>query len=159
MFVEKLGLSLDPRFVREDLLFNGLLRGLQSLNFNYDIKDLENTSLESLLKFKQLWIVSTEFMDSKTQKLLAAFVKAGGHLILYPVIPTLDLYLNTCTTLKDELKIEISKSVSPNKVNAFGIEDLFTVFKDKQIYIEDNADVVSITELDEVCGIRKNWEG
>ena len=155
LFVEKLGLSLDPRFVREDLLFNGLLRGLQSLNFNYDIKDLENTSLESLLKYKQLWIVTTEFMDSKTQNLLADFVKAGGHLILYPVIPTLDLYLNTCTTLKDELKIEISKSVSPNKVNAFGIEDLFTVFKDKQIYIEDNADVVSITELDEVCGIRK----
>lgn len=155
LFVEKLGLSLDPRFVREDLLFNGLLRGLQTLNFNYDINDLENTSLESLLKFKQLWIVTTEFMDSNTQKLLSDYVKAGGHLIMYPVIPTLDLYLNTCTLLKDNLKIEFSKSVSPNKVNAFGIDDLFTVFKDKQIYSEGNVDVVSITELDEVCGIRK----
>jgi beta-galactosidase len=155
LFVEKLGLSLDPRFVREDLLFNGLLRGLQTLNFNYDINDLENTSLESLLKFKQLWIVTTEFMDSNTQKLLADYVKAGGHLIMYPVIPTLDLYLNPCTVLKDKLKIKFSKSVSPNKVNAFGIDDLFTVFKDKQIFDEDNIDVVSITELDEVCGIRK----
>lgn len=155
LFVEKLGLSLDPRFVREDLLFNGLLRGLQTLNFNYDINDLQNTSLESLLKFKQLWIVTTEFMDSNTQKLLADFVKAGGHLIMYPVIPTLDLYLNTCTVLKDKLKIEFSKSVSANKVNAFGIDDLFTVFKDKQIYSESNVDVVSITELEEVCGIRK----
>ena len=155
LFVEKLGLSLDPRFVREDLLFNGLLRGLQTLNFNYDINDLENTSLESLLKFKQLWIVTTEFMESNTQKLLSDYVKAGGHLIMYPVIPTLDLYLNTCTVLKDNLKIEFSKSVSANKVNAFGIDDLFTVFKDKQIYSEGNVDVISITELDEVCGIRK----
>lgn len=153
--VEKLGLSLDPRFVREDLLFNGLLRGLQTSNFNYDIKDLENSSLELLLQFKQLWVVTTEFMDSNTQNLLANFVNAGGHLIIYPVIPTLDLYLNPCTILRDELKIEFSISASPNKVNAFGIEDLFTIFKDKLIFADNNSDVVAITESDEVCGIRK----
>ncbi len=44
--VEKLGLQFDPRFVREEIFFNGLLRGLQTLNFNYDINDLENTSVE-----------------------------------------------------------------------------------------------------------------
>ncbi len=153
--VSKLGLSLDPRFVREDIFFNGLLRGLQTLNFNYDIKDLEKVSLESLLKYKQLWIVTAEFMDSVAQKLLSDYVKVGGHLILYPVIPTLDLYLNPCTILRDELKIEFSKSASPNKVNAFGIEDLFTIFKDKQIFTDNKSDVVAITESDEVCGIRK----
>ena len=94
-------------------------------------------------------------MDSDTQKLLSDYVKDGGHLIMYPVIPTLDLYLNPCTILRDELKIEISKSASPNKVNAFGIEDLFTIFKDKQIFADNNSDVVAITESDEVCGIRK----
>jgi beta-galactosidase len=153
--VSKLGLSLDPRFVREDIFFNGLLRGLQTLNFNYDIKNLESTSIESLLKFKQLWVVTTELMDSVTQKLLSAFVKAGGHLIMYPVIPTLDLYLNPCTRLRDELKIEFSNLLSPNKVNAFGIEDLFTIFKNKQIFSDKDADAVAITESDEVCGIRK----
>ncbi len=153
--VSKLGLQYDPRFVREEILFNGLLRGLQTLNFNYNISDLENISLESLLKYKQLWIVATEFMDSKAQLLLANYIKAGGHLIIYPVIPTLDLYLNPCTILRDELRIELSKSHSPNKVNAFGIEDLFTMFKDKQIFEDNNSDAVAITELDEVCGIRK----
>lgn len=153
--VSKLGLQYDPRFVREEILFNGLLRGLQTLNFNYNISDLENIELESLSKFKQLWIVATEFMDSKAQLLLANYIKAGGHLIIYPVIPTLDLYLNPCTILRDELRIELSKSHSPNKVNAFGIEDLFTMFKDKQIFEDNNSDAVAITELDEVCGIRK----
>ncbi len=156
--VEKLGLQYDPRFVREELFFNGLLRSLQTLNFQYDLKDLENTSLENLLKYKQLWIVTTEFMDAETQQLLATFVKKGGKLIMYPVIPTLDLYLNPCSIIQDELKIKLSKSTSPNKVHAFGIEDLFTVFRDKQIFSDRKADVVAITENEAVCGIRKKIE-
>ncbi len=153
--VEKLGLLLDPRFVREEIFFNGLLRGLQTLNFNYDIKDLENVSVEALLKYKQLWVTTTEFMDATTQGLLAAFVQKGGHLIIYPVIPTLDLYLNPCNVLKDELNIEFNVSVSSNKVEAFGIKDIFTVFKEKQIYRSTNADIVSKTSAGDVCGMRK----
>jgi len=153
--VEKLGLSLDPRFVREDILFNGLLRGLQTLNFNYDIKDLQNTTIDDLLKFKQLWVVTTEFMDRDTQKFLAEYVKSGGHLIIYPAIPVLDLYLNPCTILKDALKIQFKKSESANKVNALGIEDIFTIFREKQVYQTKDEEAISTTENGEVCGIRK----
>lgn len=153
--VKKLGLSLDPRFIREEILFNGLLRGLQTLNFNYDVKDLENYALDVLLKYKQLWVVTTEFMDAATQKFLASYVKMGGHLIVYPAIPTLDLYLNSCTILKDELKINFTKSICPNKIEAFGIEDVFTIFGEKQIYQSRDEEVVSKTEAGEACGIRK----
>ena len=153
--VEKLGLQFDPRFVREEIFFNGLLRGLQTLNFSYDIQDLENTSIESLLKYKQLWITTTEFMDADTQSLLVKYVKMGGHLILYPVIPTMDLYLNECAILKEKLNIKVSKSPSPNKVTVFGIEDLFTVFRDKQIFESTKNEVVATTENGETCGIRK----
>jgi beta-galactosidase len=141
--------------VREEVFFNGLLRGLQTLNFNYDIKDLENVSVEALLKYKQLWVTTTEFMDRTTQSLLATFVKQGGHLIIYPVIPTLDLYLNPCNVLKDELNIEFDRSVSSNKVEAFGIKDIFTVFKEKQIFKSTKADIVAKNDSGETCGIRK----
>ena len=153
--VEKLGLQFDPRFVREEIFFNGLLRGLQTLNFSYDIQDLENTSIESLLKYKQLWITTTEFMDADTQSLLVKYVKMGGHLILYPVIPTMDLYLNECAILKEKLNIKVSKSPSPNKVTVFGIEDLFTIFRDKQIFESTKNEIVATTENGETCGIRK----
>lgn len=153
--VKKLGLTIDPRFLREEILFNGLLRGLQTLNFNYDIQDLENTSLEKLLEYKQLWVTSSEFMDGNTQSFLASYVKGGGHLILYPVIPTLDVYLNKCTILKDELNINFSKSFSPNKVLAFGVEDVFTFLRDKQIYESSIKEIISTTKNGEVCGIRK----
>jgi len=155
LYVDKLGLTLDPRFVREEIFFNGLLRGLQALNFNYDVQDLENSSLEVLFKYKQLWVVTTEFMDGATQSLLASYVKMGGRLIIYPAIPTLDLYLNPCTILKDELKISFTKSLSPNKIEAFGIKEVFTVFKEKQIFKITNEEIVSKTELGEACGICK----
>lgn len=155
--VEKLGLQFDPRFIREEIFFNGLLRGLQTLNFNYDIKDLQNSSTDELLQYKQLWLTTTELMDAETQNLLVEFVNKGGHLIIYPAIPTLDLYLNPCTVLKDKLDIKFNKSDSPNKVSAFGIEDIFTIFKQKQIYSDVNVDLVALTESDEVCGIRKHF--
>ena len=154
--ISKLGLSIDPRFLREEILFNGLLRGLQTLNFNYDMSDLENTSVDSLLKYKQLWLVSAEFMDNETQSLLVSYVKMGGHLIIYPVIPTYDLYLNSCTKLKEEFDIDFSYSESQNKTNAFGIEDVFTIFRKKQIYLNNESEIVSTTKNNEVCGIEKN---
>jgi beta-galactosidase len=155
LYVEKLGLSLDPRFVREEIFFNGLLRGLQTLNFNYDIHDLENSNIETLLEYKQLWVVTTEFMDGDTQKFLVTYVKKGGHLVIYPAIPTFDLYLNPCTILKEGLNIKIEKSISPNKTDAFGIEDVFTIFREKQIFQADDQEIISKTKTGEVCGIHK----
>ena len=157
LYIEKLGLTLDPRFVREEIFFNGLLRGLQTMNFNYDISDLENSNVENLLRYKQLWVVTTEFMDASTQKLLVDYVKNGGSLILYPAIPMLDLYLNPCPVLKDELDVKLTKSVSPNKIDAFGIDDVYTVFQEKQIFQNvSKTEIVSTTKTGEVCGIRKN---
>ena len=153
--VTKLGLTYDPRFIREELFFNGLLRGLQSLNFNYDIKDLEDSSAQELLKYKQLWITSTEFMDANTQQLLVDFVKAGGHLIIYPTIPTLDLYLNNCTILKDGVGVQFSKSESPNKVEILGIQDLFTIFREKLIFKDELKSTIAKTEAGETCALHK----
>jgi hypothetical protein len=65
------------------------------------------------------------------------------------------LYLNSCTTLKDALKIQFKKSESPNKVKAFEIEDVFTIFREKQIFQAKDKETISTTENGEICGIRK----
>lgn len=153
--VEQLGLYIDPRFLREEILFNGLLRGLQTLNYNYDVIDLERADLKKMLDYKQLWIVSTEFMDAETQKLLSEYVSLGGSLILYPAIPTFDLYLNKCEILKNNFEIEFVTKISSNKVSAFKINDIFTSFNKKQIYEKHNATAVAFTKENDVCGIRK----
>lgn len=156
--VSKLGLNYDSRFVREEMLFNGLLRILQTLNFNYDIRELDNTSVEDLLKYKQMWMLTTDFMDKETQSKLVHYVKKGGHLIIYPTLPYLDEYLNPCTILKDEFNISVSKRIGVNKINAFGIEDLYTLSPEKEIYEANDNEAVATTKLGEICGIRGRIE-
>lgn len=153
--VEELNLYIDPRYLREEILFNGLLRGLQTLNYNYDIIDIEHSELKKLLKYRQLWIVSAEFMDAETQKLLADYVIKGGNLILYPVVPTLDLYLNKCEILKNALKIDFFTKNSADRISAFNIDDIYSPISGKQIYNDKNSGSVAFTEENEVCGIRK----
>lgn len=155
LHIEKLGLSLDPKFVREEILFNGLLRALQTLNFNYDVRDLENTTVDALLTYKQLWVVTTEFMGGETQNLLASYVTMGGHLVMYPAVPTLDTYLNPCPVLQDALNLTFEKSESPNKVDAFDIQDVFTMLHAKQVFRVSDETAVTRTKTGEVCGIRK----
>ena len=84
-------------------------------------------------------------MDSDTQS-FSTYVRKGGHFDCYPVLPTLDLYLNPCTVLKDELHIRFSNPISPNKIEAFGIKDVFTIFKNKQIFKSTEDEVYSKTE-------------
>lgn len=153
--VDKLGFYIDPRFLREEILFNGLLRGLQTLNYNYDVVDLEKLDFQKLSTYKQLWVTSAEFMDAEIQKLLSDYVISGGNLILYPAIPTFDLYLNKCEILKNSLEINFVTKNSSNKVSAFGIDEIFTSFTKKQIYIDDNAKSIAFTKENEICGLKK----
>jgi beta-galactosidase len=155
LYVEKLDLLYDPRFLREEVLFNGLMRGLQTLNYHYDVKDIQTSDIESLLTYKQLWMVSAEYMDAETQRLLAAFVKKGGNLILYPAVPMVDEYLNPCTILKDELQIQLASSTCSHKVDAYGIEDIYTLFEKKLIFMNNDGVAVSKTKDGEVCGLRR----
>jgi beta-galactosidase len=156
LFIEKLGLFYDPRFLREEVLFNGLMRGLQTLNYQYDVKDIQTSDIESLLEYKQLWMVSAEYMDAETQRMLAAFVKKGGTLILLPAVPVYDEYLNPCTILKDELQIQTADSICSHKVDAYGITDIYTLFDKKLIFTNNDGITVSKTKEGKVCGLRRS---
>jgi beta-galactosidase len=147
-----LGLTLDPRFIRENILFDGILRGLQTLNFNYRIIDLEQPSS---LPGGLLWVACAEYMDAQTQTKLGKFVHDGGHLMLTPVVPVFDEYLNPCTILKDSLGLEFSRSDSDHKIDMDGIEDIFTFFPWKTVFKTNNAKPLAWTKNKEVCGITK----
>lgn len=154
--VEKLGLYLDPRFIREEIFFNGLLRALQTLNYNYDVVDLDNiNSLESN-SYKQLWVVTTEFMDEAAQNYLAEFVLKGGHLIMYPTVPIYDLYLNSCNTFASKLNLIFEFSESDNLIDFQNIKDVFTNFRKKIDFTRTMGNALAITKEGSVCGIQKN---
>lgn len=153
--VNKLGLYLDPRFVREEILFNGLLRALQTLNYHYDAINLLSYNLDDLLYYKQLWVVSTEFMDKSTQEFLSEFVLRGGNLVIYPTVPVYDLYLNDCTIIKNKLNLDFKVEPSDNLIEFMNIEDVFTVFDKKLVFNESENNVIAHTDNGKACAVSK----
>ncbi|MFN3694287.1 MAG: hypothetical protein ACK4UV_04700, partial [Ignavibacterium sp.] len=153
--VKKLGLYLDPRFVREEILFNGLLRALQTLNYNYDAINLQSYNLDDLLSYKQLWVVSTEFMDKTTQEFLSEYVLRGGNLVIYPTVPVYDLYLNDCTVIQNKLKLDFKVEPSDNLIEFMNIEDVFTVFDKKLIFDESDKNGIALTDNGKACAVSK----
>lgn len=154
--VKKLGLYLDPRFIREEIFFNGLLRALQTLNYNYDVIDLDNINSLETNSYKQLWVVTTEYMDETTQNYLAEFVLKGGHLIMYPAIPIYDLYLNNCNILARKLNLNFVFSESDHLIDFQNIKDVFTHFRKKLIFTHSVDNALALTKDGSVCGIQKN---
>jgi hypothetical protein len=57
--------------------------------------------------------------------------------------------------LRDELHIRVTKSDSPNKIHAFGIDDVYTAMREKQTFEVTDGEVVATTADGDVCGIRK----
>lgn len=155
LHVDELGLYIDPRYLREEILFNGAMRGLQALNYDYDVADLEESRVNALLSYGSLWIITTEYMDAATQSLLAEYVLKGGHLVLYPAIPVKDLYLNDCTILRDSLKLSFDAEESGNKADILGIKDVYTNFRVKQVFRKEEKHAIAYTGSGKVCGVKK----
>lgn len=155
--VEKLGLYIDPRFLREEILFNGAMRALQALNYNYDVADLDGVKSDKFLSYKQLWVISAEYMDPATQELLADYVNQGGRLVMYPAVPLKDLYLNDCTELRDKLGLNISLAESSNKAEILGVKDTYTFFSTKQIFSGDEIAEIAKTSDGRICGVQKSF--
>jgi beta-galactosidase len=55
--------------------------------------ELERESLSSLRRHRAIVALSMEFMDRATQAKLADYARAGGRLVLYPTLPTMDVHL------------------------------------------------------------------
>ena len=157
MDVSDLGLSYDPKRLRDQVLFDGLLRSLQVLNEDFIIEDIQAAALERLKKYKQLWIISLDYMDKDTQKKLADYVKGGGHLIIMPTFPNKDLDLNDCAYLEGECGIKRKEAVFPvtPKIDLLGVKD-FQCLSRINLYEEDASEVIARTEKGECCGLTKN---
>ncbi|MFC1667914.1 beta-galactosidase [Chlamydiota bacterium] len=122
--LNKVGIQYDPKQLRDMYYFEGLLRIVQMLNIHFQTPDLEIASVTDLLRYKQLWCMSMEYMDSRTQQKLVSYVKKGGNLVIYPVLPKVDLDLKKCRVMRDELAISEVSSLFPidNKIEFDSVE-------------------------------------
>lgn len=72
-------------------------------NVNYGIADIETSSVEHLLRWRQLWVLSYDFMGAEVQSKLVEYVQRGGHLVLLPDVPYLDEKMEPCLMLSSTL--------------------------------------------------------
>jgi hypothetical protein len=156
IYIENIGLNYDPQAMRDSILFDGIMRSLQVLNQEFRIEDLQNVSLDKLKKYKQLWVMALDCMDEKTQKKLSLYIKSGGHLIVLPTFPKVDLNLKKCDYLQKFCNIRDDKTTYPltPKIDVMQIKD-FQCLGRINIYKKDDAKVIAKTEAGENCGLTK----
>ncbi len=93
-------------WMRHAYFFDGIARLLQIAGYNFSFTDLQRATSESLAEQKSLCVFSLEWMDEKTQNLLADYVRRGGKLFIGPRLPTLDLSGKSCKNLIESLALE-----------------------------------------------------
>ncbi|NJE10278.1 exo-beta-D-glucosaminidase [Thermococcus sp. MAR1] len=88
----------------------GLLTLLAMSNVPFDVLDLEEASVEEMLRYGQLWVYSLDFMGRKVQDKLAEFVARGGNLVILPMLPYLDENMKPYSALAEFLGVEVERA-------------------------------------------------
>lgn len=149
------GTKLDPKFITDELLFDGVGKMLAKDNQEYNAVDLSNTNLEKLKMYKQIWFAATEYMDEKEQRLLLGYVQQGGHLICFPTIPKMNFDGTSCTVLAEGLNVQTDQVLDDfegmicwrdtnEEIHAMSYIETFE---------EKNKEVIARTRNGKACGI------
>lgn len=95
----------------------GLFSLLSATGLTYAMCDLENATLDELIRYPQLWVLGLDFMAREVQEKLCAYVRMGGHLVLMPRVPQLDENFQRCNILG---KMFPSDPIDPQPGTRFG---------------------------------------
>ena len=104
----------------------GLSRDLLNLKLDYGMPDLWLE--KSLEDFPVLLVPCGEFMDEKTQQMLVDLVKDGVILILFGLLPRLDLNMRPCKLLADALRLQTKAQGQVGNVKASDQEFTASVY-------------------------------
>jgi len=88
---------------RQKGFYDGICRLLTVLGIPYRMIDLEREQPDSA---QPLFVYSAEYMDGRTQRKLADFVRNGGRMYLGPEMPERDLRWRRCNVLRKAFGLE-----------------------------------------------------
>lgn len=122
----KVGLLLDPVNFRNSALFDGVIRILAKKSVPFDFTDISARTVKQLGRYKTLVLVTNEIMDEQTQRKLVSYVRDGGRLVVFPMLPEFDRSFAPCTVLRDALKIRVCGQSKSNRVYMGALRDIPT---------------------------------
>ncbi|PGL70104.1 beta-galactosidase [Bacillus sp. AFS055030] len=134
---------------REAFLFNGIAKSLTINNIAYDGYNLLENEEIDVKEISSLWVFSTKWMDAKIQQKLVNYIKNGGKLIIFPILPTETMKCTPCTILKDFIEVEQKEikhgfAIVENMENIAAMMQTFNHAEGAFVWTEDDdKDVVA----------------
>ena len=145
---------MDPVEFRNRAYFDGVLRILAQKSVPFDIADLKIRSAKDLLRYKELVVLSNEIMDAATQTKLVEFVRKGGRLVIFPMLPVYDRDFEPCHILEKAFGCKTKGRVASNRVYMNGLKDIPTPSNPWKI-VDHSGRVLARDVNGEIIGIEK----
>ena len=111
--------------LRDSQFFDGLARLMILGGFRLPLVDLERSTLPQLAAHRVLVVFALERMDAAVQARLLAYARAGGQLVLSPLVPGLDDAAQPETLLQTALGIR-AIDAAPGAVVKVGRQESYT---------------------------------
>jgi beta-galactosidase len=150
----KLGLSMDPVDFRNRAYFDGVLRILTQKSVPFDLADLTLRSVKELLGYKELVVLSNEIMDAATQTKLVEFVRKGGRLVIYPMLPVYDRDFKPCRIMEQAFGCKTKGRVASNRIYMNDLKDIPTPSNPWKI-VEHGGRVLARDVNGDIIGVEK----
>lgn len=142
---------------RDCFQFDGIIKSLCLANISFEAIDLLKENKLDSNKIKSLWVYCSKWMDERVQNLLVEYVKSGGKLLLYPMIPEYNLKGEKCVILKNEIDCNI-KGIEKGwqLINIKGMDSIYSSYR----LVIDKYDGEPIAWYEgefgkEICGFSK----
>jgi beta-galactosidase len=152
-------LQFTPSTIRRPAWFDGLLKVLQVLNIDYDMTDLSKVSAETLSKYKQVWVFTTDEMNVRDQQIIVDYTRAGGNTVLFPYLPDREMSQRPCTIIRDALAISPSgkEVINSPLIDVYDLKDIKCA-NPQVTYSEGSlagAEIIARTIQGTACGFTK----
>ncbi len=151
---KKIGLATDPVNFRDKAYFDGIIRILTKKSVPFDMADLTMRSVSELRQYPSLVLLTNEIMDAETQKKLVQYVRRGGNLMVFPMLPKYDRAFAPCSIMADAFDVEIDGLGVSNRIYMDKLRDI-PVPQLPRIMSEKNAKVLARDANGKVVGIEK----
>ncbi len=153
------GLKFIPSAIRRSAYFDGLLKVMQILNVDYDMADLNSATVESLERYKQVWLFATDEMDASAQQTVADYISQGGNAVILPYLPDREMSHRQCTVLRDIIGVYPAGTeiIDSPLIDILGFSDIkcsnpMITFSEESL---NGAEVIARTLNHTPCGFTK----
>jgi beta-galactosidase len=113
-----LGFQTEPAHqsvLEENNWISEIFQFLEQAQVEYNISDT-HAPLDELNKYGMIFLPTADFMDTKEQEKLLAFVDHGGHLVIGPGLPTQDGSMLPVSVLANHIQAPGSQSYGAGKI-------------------------------------------